>query len=451
MSAEILQARTPAEISLATVFDDSKARLPGTARVAKYREDSFSVFKASGLPHRRIEAWHYTDLRALMRNALPIAALPTAAIIDGLHEKLAATAPAQRLVLVDGFFVPQLSSNLPEGIRVRPLTSVLNEGQPDLIALLSSQDLAGRDSVVALNAALMQDGVVIEVAPQVVIAEPLYLIHVVASPTAHFTRSAVIVGAGASLRLAEMHHRGVEGGQANACLIVSVGEGASLGHAVGATGPAAQSMRLETIMARVGASAKFDSFALVSGIGLIRRQIFLRFEGIGASASLTGVALLGGREHADTTLHVEHAAQGCVSRETFNYILDEEATGIFQGKIRVAPGAQKTDGKMLSRAILLSDKAAMNNKPELEIFADDVACGHGATCGSLDSEQLFYLQTRGLPLPEAEALLLEAFAAEVIDSIGHDALIDVFRQKVKAWLSGRHPVMAAPAKTGSKA
>ena len=284
MSADIIQARTPAEIFLASAFDESKARLPGNACVAKWREDAFQVFTASGLPHRRIEAWHYTDLRALMRDALPIATAPGAPVLSALREEFAAMgeAAAPRLVLVDGFFAPELSSGLPDGIKVSSLASVLTEGRPDLIALLSSQDLwqdlakdlGARESIVALNAALMQDGVVIEVAPGTVLAEPVHLIHVTASPlpAAHFSRSALIIGAGASIRLAESchaaHHAGtVPTAQANACLIVSIGDGASLAHTAMVTGTAPGSMRLETMMARLGADAKFDSFALVSGIG----------------------------------------------------------------------------------------------------------------------------------------------------------------------------------------
>lgn len=456
MSADIIQARTPAEIFLASAFDHSKARLPGGKAVANWREESFKVFNASGLPHRRIEAWHYTDLRALMRDALPLAAAPSTAALHALRGEFApARAPAPRLVLADGFFVPELSTGLPDGVRVSSLASVLSGERPDLIALLTSQDLGKdlgvQDSIVALNAALMQDGVVIEVAPGTVIAEPLHLIHVTSSPqpAAHFSRSALIIGTGASLRLAESCHAAndagtVRAGQANACLIISLGDGAALAHTAMVTGAAPDSVRLETTMARIGAGAKFDSFALVSGIGLVRRQIFVRFEGKGAEASLSGVSLLGGREHADTTLRVEHAAPACLSRETFKHILDEEATGVFQGKIHVAPGAQKTDGKMLSRAVILSDLAAMNNKPELEIFADDVVCGHGATCGGLDADQLFYLQTRGLALPEAEALLLEAFAGELINAIEHDGLIKDFRSQVATWLATRHQAMPVP-------
>jgi Fe-S cluster assembly protein SufD len=450
MNADIIPARTPAEISLARAFDASKAGLPGNTDVAKWREASFKAFNASRLPHRRIEAWHYTDLRTLLRDALPLATPPGAATIDALRKELPAAAASRRIVLVDEFFVPELSGGLPEGLKVRSLASVLTEGRSDLIALLSSQDLAAQDSIVSLNAALMQDGVVIEVAPGTVIAEPVNLIHVTASPApaAHFSRSALVIGAGASLRLAESMHvanhaQTLRAGQANACLIVSLGDQAKLAHTAMVTGTAPGGMWLESVMVRIGARAKFDSFALVAGIGLVRRQIFVRFEGAESETSLSGVSLLGGREHADTTLLVEHAAPGCVSRETFKYILDEEATGVFQGKIHVAPGAQKTDGKMLCKAMLLSDMAAMNNKPALEIFADDVACGHGATCGGLDLDQLFYLQTRGLPFARAAALLLEAFAGELVDGIGHEGLIKAYRREVSSWLSARHGATAA--------
>jgi Fe-S cluster assembly protein SufD len=169
----------------------------------------------------------------------------------------------------------------------------------------------------------------------------------------------------------------------------------------------------------------------------VRRQIFARFEGADADGVLSGVSLLRGREHADTTLNVEHVAPGCTGRENFRYILDEESTGVFQGKIAVEKEAQKTDSRMLSKALLLSDDVVMNNKPELEIFADDVACGHGATCGGLSEDQLFYMQTRGLPYAEAEALLLEAFAAELVDEIGDEGLVALFRAEIARWLLAR--------------
>ena len=445
MNADILQARTPAEVSLAEVFRTSKSVLPGNKDVAQLREDSFRAFNLSGLPNRRIESWHYTDLRSLMREGLPLAGAPLPAARDALRKQLsAADVPKQRLILADGFFVPELSSDLPRGLTVRSLSSVLTEGRPDLIATLASQDLASKDPVLCLNAALMQDGVVIEIAPGVNIPEPVHLIHFTVSqtPLAHFYRSLLLIGASASIRLAESYQAESvtppePAGQINSCLIVSIGDGATLSHTSALTSNASRRLHIESLLARIGKRAKFDSFALISGTGVVRRQMVVRLEGAGSEAMLSGVSLLGGREHADTTLRIEHVAQACLSRETFKYILDDQATGVFQGKIEVAQGAQKTDGKMLCKSILLSDMATMNTKPELEIFADDVACGHGATCGGLDADQLFYLQTRGLPFAEAEALLLEGFAGELVDTVGHKGLIEHLRGVISAWLAAR--------------
>ncbi len=441
MSAQIIPTHTAAETALAETFGAAKAGLPGTAEVAKLREESFGAFFEAGLPHRRVEAWHYTDLRMLMREALPIAPTPTPAAIEALRAELGmSTAPGPRLVLVDGVFVPELSDPLPAGIEVRSLAAVLSEGRTDLVDLLSAKGHGIVDPIVSLNAALMQDGVVLEVAPGASVAEPVTLTYatVATTPCARFIRSLVVVGAGATVRIAETCHRdGGRTGQTFGCLVFSVGDEANVRHTAEVTDTVAGSHRLDSFIAEIGARARFDSFALVTGGGLVRRQIFLRFAGADAVGSLNGVSLLRGREHADTTLFVEHAAPGCTGRESFRYILDEEATGVFQGKIRVQPQAQKTDGKMMSKALLLSDTVAMNNKPELEIFADDVACGHGATCGGLNPEQLFYIQARGLPRADAEALLLEAFAAELVDEIGHDGLVEGFRADVAAWLAAR--------------
>jgi len=149
------------------------------------------------------------------------------------------------------------------------------------------------------------------------------------------------------------------------------------------------------------------------------------------------VSLLRGRAHADTTIVLNHEAPHGKSRERFRTIVDDAAAGVFQGKVRVAPGAQKTDGAMQSKALLLSEGASMSNKPELEIFADDVVCGHGATCGRLDADQLFYLMARGLPRREAEALLVEGFANEAMDGIADEASREGFATAVAAWLADR--------------
>ncbi len=176
----------------------------------------------------------------------------------------------------------------------------------------------------------------------------------------------------------------------------------------------------------------------MSGGALTRRQIFAKLIGADARITLAGLALIDGERRADTTLEVVHAAPRGVSREFYRAIVADEAVGVFQGKIVVKPGAQKTDGAMKSQAVLLSPQAQMNAKPELEIFADDVICGHGATVASIDPEMIFYLQSRGIPKREAEAMLLEAFGAEAIARVDDDALAGALHALLAAWLAGRH-------------
>jgi Fe-S cluster assembly protein SufD len=445
MTAQIIPSRTPAEKALAETFAAHKTGLPGAAAAARWREEAFAKFARAGLPHRRIESWHYTDLRTLMREALPIAPAPTPRQLQSLRKEAAAL-PAQSLVVVDGVFAPELSGALPQGVTVTSLAAALAAPRPELIESLVAGWADTDDAILALNAALMQDGVIIEIAPGAKIAEPIHIVYatVAAQPAARFSRSLIKIGAGASVRINERSiGLGGRTGQTNNALIIEVGDAAEVGHTLALTDTLPGSQRLESFLVKVGARAKFDSFALITGAGLVRRQIFKLFNGADAKGTLRGVSLLRGREHADTTLFVRHAATGCLGRQTFRYILDEESTGVFQGKVIVSPGAQKTDGKMLAKALLLGEEATMNSRPELEIFADDVICGHGATCGGLNADQLFYLETRGLPPAEAESLLLEAFATELVDELGHERLAAAYRADIAAWLAGRGKRSAA--------
>ncbi len=169
----------------------------------------------------------------------------------------------------------------------------------------------------------------------------------------------------------------------------------------------------------------------------MRNQNFVRFAGEGTHAAIRGVSLLRGKQHADTTLLIEHAAGHCQSREQFRSVLDEDAHGVFQGKIVVKPHAQKTDAKMMTRALMLSDTAEADNKPELEIFADDVVCGHGATASAPNEALKFYLMSRGIPEPQAEALLIQAFIGETIEEIEHEGIRDALMKAAIEWLGKR--------------
>jgi Fe-S cluster assembly protein SufD len=188
---------------------------------------------------------------------------------------------------------------------------------------------------------------------------------------------------------------------------------------------------------KLGAHVAFNSLNVVPGAAVSRHQVFLAFMGEHSTAQINGAAMLKGRQHADSTLVVTHAVPHCTSREMFRTVIDDEATGVFQGKIIVEPHAQKTDGRMMSAALLLSDGGTMNNKPELEIFADDVQCAHGATCGQLDEDLLFYLMARGLPRRDAESLMVQAFLGVALETVDDEALRGPLVEIVEDWLRAR--------------
>jgi Fe-S cluster assembly protein SufD len=231
-------------------------------------------------------------------------------------------------------------------------------------------------------------------------------------------------------------HEGVGEHQVNTALEFVVGDEAHVDH-FKVTGDGAGALHVSSLMAAIGAHARFNEFLFTTGGGVVRNQLFLRFDGEGTVAGIRGANLLKGRQHTDVTLVADHAKGDCTSRETFKTVLDGEAHGVFQGKIIVRPHAQKTDAKMATHALLLSDTAEADNKPELEIYADDVQCGHGATAGALDEDLLFYLKARGIPAKEAEALLIQAFVGEAVEGIEHAGLRDALMEQVAAWLKAR--------------
>jgi Fe-S cluster assembly protein SufD len=187
----------------------------------------------------------------------------------------------------------------------------------------------------------------------------------------------------------------------------------------------------------LGAHASFESVQIALGGAYRRMTTWATFQGEKAHLALRGSSLLRDTQHQDTTLFVEHTTPDCTSEELFKTVVDDHATGVFQGKVIVQQKAQKTDGKMLSAALLLSENATMNNKPELEIFADDVRCGHGATCGTLDEEALFYARARGLSKNDAEALLLDAFISDVFDHIQTESIHTFLSEAITDWLAVR--------------
>jgi Fe-S cluster assembly protein SufD len=439
--ADVKVMKTPAETALAQEFARVRARLPGGTAVTAQRAAAFDLFAKEGLPHRRVEDWKYTDLRALMREAKPLASPPDAAALARAKTagQLLGDVECRRLVFVDGAFVSELSDTavLEHGLAVQSLATALADGNATLAAHLGKLAPAN-DVAVALNTALMGDGAVIRIGAGATIERPLHLLFIVSEKAAaSFVRSLVVVEPGARVMLIESH-QGPAGSdyQVNAALELLVGDEAHVDY-VKMIGEGADGLHVSTLAAAIGAKARFNAFTFCTGGAVVRNQLFVKFDGEDTVANIRGATLINGRQHADTTLVVNHIARGCQSREVFKSVLDDEAHGVFQGRIIVRPGAQQTDAKMMTRALLLSERAEADNKPELEIFADDVQCGHGATAGALDEELKFYLMARGIPAAEAEALLIQAFIGEAIEGVEHAGLREALMDQVATWLKAR--------------
>ncbi len=320
-----------------------------------------------------------------------------------------------------------------------PLAKALTEGHP-LVARIGALALARGDHALTLNAAFMTDGAIIHVAQGVKVGKPIALRFVTmgASPVAVAARVLLVVEKGASVTLTESHEgQGALAHQINTAVEIVAGDRAEVRHVrlgLGSEG----AISLSTLTAELGDATSLTSLNVALRGAVSRHQAFARMSGRDARLRVNGATLLQGRQHADATLVVEHAVEpGGESRELFRQVIDDEATGVFQGKIIVRPEAQKTDGRMSSNTVLLGEGATMNNKPELEIFADDVACAHGATCGALDDDLLFYLMSRGISRPEAEALMVESFVGEAIDHIEDEAITTVLHGLVQDWLKAR--------------
>ncbi|MET4390746.1 Fe-S cluster assembly protein SufD [Bradyrhizobium sp. F1.4.3] len=434
-------AKTGKGRAVSDLFTSAEGRLPGSPAVIAVRREAFETYERLGLPHRRIEEWKYTDLRALVGEVLPLAASPDAAALKRAADAVKAHAieGARKLVLVDGVFAADLSDEkaLASEVSVKTLREVLetkaNPAAADLLQTTSS------DAVISLNAAMATDGVVISVADGAQPSAPIQLIHVAtASSASTFTRSHLRIGKGVRTTIVESF---VAAGKTSAyqvsdAVILWIGDDADVAH-IRLMDDAPDAANITSQFVTVGANTKLNFFNMTTGAAVSRLQGFITLAGEGSELSINGVNLLKKTEHGDTTLVVDHAVPNCVSREIFRAVIDDRAHSVFQGRIIVRPDAQKTDGKMMTRALLLSDEAEADNKPELEIFADDVSCGHGATAGALDDSLLFYLKARGLPEKQAQALLIQAFVGEAIEQIADDTLREHAIGIAERWLERR--------------
>jgi Fe-S cluster assembly protein SufD len=394
------------------------ARLPGDPAI---RAAAAAAFGKGGLPSVRDEAWRYTSLRALAEADFqePLTAVSIA-------PDFGATIDAPRLVLIDGRYQPGLSTP-PTSVTVTPFHENPYFGRlPDI-----AQPMA------ALNTMLAEDGVQLHVAAGVD-AGALVLLSVAPDghrPIAFHPRHSIHLEPGAKLTVLEVA-RGAGSYLHNAVTEVVVAEGATLTHIrLQDEGPDA--FHVNTTFAEVAGRGTYDAFVLTLGARVARTEIHARLIGPHGMVHLNGAQLLGGQQHGDITTVVAHDAPNCGSRQTVKNVLSDRSRGVFQGRIEVARVAQKTDGYQMNQALLLSPHAEIDCKPQLEIYADDVKCSHGATVGELDADQLFYLRSRGVPDAEARAILVRAFLAEAMDPIAHDEARALLERAIEQWWERR--------------
>ena len=404
----------------------------GNGWVRTAREAALQRVQAMGLPDRRDEYWKFTRPDALTQADAPQAA---ALISDEIS--LFDAVDRLKIVFVDGVFDAGASDDLSlEGVTIERLGAVEQTDihwARDLFGVLETR---GQDPVerplAALNTAMARDGVLIHVTGKP--AKPINLVYYHKSETSDATLHHVIkLDSGSEVSILE---NGPAAARLNKVIEVEICEGAKLHH-VQAQGRDHERSAVTHIFARVAREAAFKSFTLTANGVLTRNECIIEMTGDDGVAHVSGACVGDGDFHHDDTVFITHDAVNCESRQVFKKVLRNGATGVFQGKILVKAGAQKTDGYQISQALLLDGDSQFLAKPELEIYADDVACSHGSTSGAIDEDALFYLRARGVPANIATDLLTLAFLAEAVEEIEHETLREAIVARLESWLERR--------------
>ncbi len=400
----------------------------GAPALAALRAAGAEAFARLGFPSTRDEDWRYTSVSSLAATGFAPApaagALPTAEALAPF--RFDAGWPV--VVFVNGRFAPSLSSmeRLPQGVRVLPLAEAAAE-LPELVARhLGALAPAGRDGFTALNAAFAGEGVVVHVAREMVAETPLHLLHVsdaAAAGTMRHVRHLVVVERHARATVVESHVALAEAPSFATAVVEAVVEDGAALQLLRVQRESREAWHVGTVEARQGRDSALTVFTYQAGGRVSRSNVYTVLGGEGAGCTVNGLYLLDGEQHGDHQTRVEHLAPKCYSREAYKGLIDGRAHGVFNGKVYVHPEAQQTDGKQTNHTLLLSPEAQVDTKPQLEIFADDVKCTHGATVGRIDETALFYLKSRGVGAVLARQLLMYAFAADVLETIEQPAVV----------------------------
>ena len=390
--------------------------------IRSLRLSAITRFETLGFPTTRNEDWHFTSVAPIVEGEFAPVPSPASVVTPGqLAPFDFGAAKWTSLVFVNGRYDAALSSagTLPAGVRVVPLAQAYAE-MPRLVEQhLGSIASFDAHTFTALNTAFIHDGAVVHVAHDVEVALPIHLLFVTdgAARGATQPRNLIVLDARARATVIESYAGlGDEAYFTNAVTEASVADGATLTH-LKLQRESARAYHVGTVSVRQARDSHLFSFSFASGGALSRTNVYTELRGAGGGATLNGLYLGDREQHIDHQTRIEHVSPNCYSREHYKGILDGEAHGVFNGKVYVHPDAQKTDGKQTNNTLLLSERARIDTKPQLEIFADDVKCTHGATVGRLDETSLFYMKSRGINARTARELLTYAFAADVLETI----------------------------------
>ncbi|QFT93050.1 FeS cluster assembly protein SufD [Roseovarius sp. THAF9] len=396
------------------------------------REDALARLRAAGLPHRRDEYWKFTRPDTLVD-----AEVPNAAVFESDETGMFDDVERLKIVFRDGVFDAEASDDLSlEGVKIDRLAEA---GKADIHwakDLYGALETNGQTPVArplaTLNTAAASDGVLIHVTGKA--NKPINLVYHHESETSDAILHHVIkLDAGAELTVLE---NGPAAARFNKVMEVDVADTAAFNH-VRTQGRDHERRAVTHIFARLARESAFKSFTMTANGVLTRNECVIELTGDDAIAHVAGACVGDGDFHHDDTVFITHDAENCESRQVFKKVLRNGATGVFQGKILVKEGAQKTDGYQISQSLLLDGDSEFLAKPELEIYADDVACSHGSTSGAIDEEALFYLRARGVPKPIATDLLTLAFLAEAVEEIEDESLREGIVERLEGWLVRR--------------
>ncbi|MBS0325835.1 MAG: Fe-S cluster assembly protein SufD [Proteobacteria bacterium] len=395
------------------------AQLPGARGtfVAKLREEALARFCASGFPTARDEDWKYTDLAALAaRSFLRVPDDVQAATTEPLpHHALFDDLGGHRLAFVDGRHAPELSSigPMPDGVRIESLAAALARDPAALETWLA--DTRGHSAMAALNTAFLADGALVIIPAGVEVAEPIHLVFLAATAATIQPRNLIIAGERSKCTVVE-HYAGSAPAFTNALTQLFLAGGAETEYCK-LQDEGERALHVGGLHVAQARGSRFGMHSVSVGAALARHDLTAVFDGEGCTAAIDGLYLAGGRQHVDHHTRIDHAQPRGTSREHFRGILDGRSRGVFNGRVVVHPGAQQSDAWLTSRNLLLSADAEADTKPQLEIYADDVKCAHGATVGQLDENELFYLRARGFDAAAARSLLTWAFARSALEGI----------------------------------